>query len=145
MSNNPKKLTLSELPLEVDKDTSFTETNPILMVVMVVGFAMVVIGGFNILFGPDSLYISRSGPTFGEFLQLFPGPIASVGVFLVAMPNMIKDARAKKFIKDLKASYVLDTDGLEPGTELTFEVASNNKVIISSNAETLAESVSADQ
>jgi hypothetical protein len=58
-------------------------TKVIANVVMCVAGLMVFVGGCFLVFGPSTVMVNRfSGPTFIQFLQLYPGPIVSFGALL---------------------------------------------------------------
>lgn len=136
MRKEPMKLKLSDLPYEVEKDVGhFTKGNPLFLGIMILGFIMIAVGLFNIAFGPDSLYIGASGPSFGEFLQLYSGPIASIGFLFAASPNVVLSFQQNKFVKEMNEAYVLDSEGLELPEEvgLAFNIIGDKKVLIGLN------------
>lgn len=135
MNKEPTRLKISDLPYVVEKDLSYLKPNPLFNILLVLGIIMIAIGLFNIVFGPDELYISISGPTFGEFLQLYPGPIATAGFLLIAIPNAVNTSQQKKFLKEMTESYELDTEDadLPPEVGLMFNIISENKISIELN------------
>lgn len=52
-------------------------------IIMSVAAVFVFVGGCFLIFGPSTIMVnSLSGPTFIQFLQLYPGPIVSLGGIL---------------------------------------------------------------
>ncbi|MCD5994667.1 hypothetical protein KDX38_14110 [Pseudomonas sp. CDFA 602] len=58
--------------------------------VTILGFILLVLGGVTILLGPDSIWLAYgASPTFFEYIQLYPGPIATIGGLLLAFGKSI--------------------------------------------------------
>ncbi|RJS93563.1 hypothetical protein [Salinisphaera sp. Q1T1-3] len=59
---------------------------------LVIAFGVVALltGGYNIIFGPETIrYNVIKGMTFPQFLQAYPGPIASLGFIAIALGRML--------------------------------------------------------
>ncbi|MBX8521263.1 hypothetical protein K5D36_07120 [Pseudomonas cichorii] len=53
------------------------------MVLRITSWLMILVGVFTIMFGPETLsYSSQTGPTFLQFIQIYPGAIVSIGALL---------------------------------------------------------------
>ena len=149
MQKEPVKLKISDLPFEVERDLSYlVGTNPLSLSVMILGYILVAIGLFNIAFGPESVYVSvLSGPTFGEFLQLYPGPIATVGFVFAAAPTLIKNLQHSRFMQEMARTYVVDTEGvaMPEGTALVFTILDEYMVEITLNTATEDDEVNLEE
>ncbi|MDO7929173.1 hypothetical protein Q6A51_20515 [Pseudomonas sp. KFB-139] len=66
-----------------------TGQNPLSLPFLLLGISawlMILVGFFTIVFGPEVIsYDSQTGPTFGQIIQIYPGPIVSVGVLLLTI------------------------------------------------------------
>lgn len=60
-----------------------------------VGLAITVVGILTIMFGPSTItYSILTGPTFTQFVQMYPGPIATVGGFVYVIGNALYAKRS---------------------------------------------------
>ncbi|MFJ4155338.1 hypothetical protein ACIPZF_11080 [Pseudomonas sp. NPDC089752] len=63
--------------------------------VMAIGAMIALLGLATVVFGPETITYSRlTGPTFIQYIQMYPGPIFSVGGILVASGTHIYAKRA---------------------------------------------------
>lgn len=64
---------------------------------MVVGGAITLTGAGFIIFGPDTIYYNTySGMSFMQFLQAYPGPIATIGFALLALGQLALNNQINK-------------------------------------------------
>lgn len=97
------KYTVADLPVELElpkvstSDASGT-------VVSWIGWIVTIVGGLTIVFGPNTLQISYAGPTFFEFIQLYPGPITSVGFLIIMAGQFISNQTIKEALTDFQES-----------------------------------------
>lgn len=133
-----KKHSLSDLPVELElekTDASFPSlTSNILLLTQLVGFIIVATGVLTMIFGPDSVWVNRqTGMTFLQFIQLYPGPIASIGALILFVPELYKkDRHAKQqaaFLKSLEEQLDFTEQDLPEGKvlDLTLVRHSRNK------------------
>lgn len=67
--------------------------------VSICGFALFGVGFLTILLGPETVRYSRAtGPTFFQYLQMYPGPIATLGLLIARVGSSI-DARDNTVLK----------------------------------------------
>ncbi|CAM3345252.1 hypothetical protein BZK31_08875 [Pseudomonas floridensis] len=86
------------------------------------GFALFGVGFLTILLGPETVQYSRAtGPTFFQYLQLYPGPIASLGLLIAHFGSYIA-ARGNTVLQTpeqfLSAHYELEFPGGSKGPRL---------------------------
>lgn len=81
-----------ELPVVI-AGLEYREGMPILRrIVSLLGILSLLLtfGEFLVLvFGPDRIFISASGMTFTEFLLIYPGPLASIGLFMALISQRL--------------------------------------------------------
>ena len=55
-----------------------------------IGAVLCLVGFFTIIFGPSTVMVSMlRGPTFIQFIQLYPGPIFSLGAIIIGVAKWI--------------------------------------------------------
>lgn len=56
------------------------------------GLFMALVGALTILFGPDTVSYSRlTGPTLMQLVQLYPGPLFTLGALMVGVGNYLSN------------------------------------------------------
>ena len=64
------------------------------------GGLLFIIGFFTIIFGPRSVTVDTfSGPTFFQFFQLYPGPLATVGSLIYGAGAWVQSAGQEEIMK----------------------------------------------
>ncbi|WP_203142210.1 hypothetical protein [Marinobacter mangrovi] len=115
MSYSSKQLTPSDCPYEIDRVDvvkTYQSQKSASAVIAAIGYIVLAIGGLTLLLGPDSVRVSYSGPTFSQFILLYPGPITSVGFLIVFISSHIGADGPSKVENHIKEHYVLcDEDG----------------------------------
>lgn len=105
---------------------------------MLLGIAVVCVGGYIIMFGPDYIRYSRfAGPTFYQFIELYPGPITTAGFLIVALAHRLfakgtavkVKLQTEAMVKAL-ASKGIRQDDLGDDYRLRLEEAAGNRVSI---------------
>ncbi|MFJ4144970.1 hypothetical protein [Pseudomonas sp. NPDC089734] len=103
-----KTITVNELPCELvvagfaDEYSAYLEQyrsrepvtgSLVSLLLSLAAWMLIVVGGVTIIFGPNSVtYNLRAGPTFLQFIQIYPGPIVSVGSLLLALCKHMDDS-----------------------------------------------------
>lgn len=87
---------IEELPVEIRISVGDPGgTTMLATAISAIGLVIAVVGGLFIMFGPDTIYYDvYEGMTFTQFLQAYPGPIATVGFVLVTIGSAIKNKTA---------------------------------------------------
>ncbi|MCW9705746.1 hypothetical protein [Fodinibius salsisoli] len=130
MQNKPRKVTQKDLPLTIKNVSAVKKAT----IQEYVGYAILGIGGvvlltgiLTLLFGPSSLRIGLGGPTFTEFILLYPGPIASIGFFLVFAGSQVSSHafdRVQQYVED---NYILHDEYNKPATDAIIAAAPSPK------------------
>ncbi len=103
---NKQKIVLYSLPQKVKVD-NFREAysihleehsySPIWLDIIALVFF--VVGAVTIVAGPSTIMYDRaSGPTFLQFIQMFPGPIATVGVLIAGLNRFLENSTIEGFL-----------------------------------------------
>ncbi len=70
---------------------------------MYIGIGITAVGLLFIVFGPDRIiYNTREGITFIKVLQLYPGPITSLGFLIACVAHYLYDLNENKRINIIK-------------------------------------------
>lgn len=56
---------------------------------MLLGGLIFAVGALALLFGPSRVYITHGGLTLLQFIQLYPGPIVSVGALILGVSQWV--------------------------------------------------------
>ncbi|MBX8485266.1 hypothetical protein [Pseudomonas cichorii] len=104
----------------------------------IVAWLMLVVGGLTLLFGPDSVtYSIGCGPTFFQFIQLYPGPIVSVGFLLLIAGQFFDSGQSGDLLRPelfLLAFYELQLpDGREDLSGLSIVYAGGDLFLMASD------------
>ncbi|WP_223670117.1 hypothetical protein [Kangiella shandongensis] len=105
--------------------------NNISILFIVIGIIIGLVGGYFMISGPETVYYDPvAGMTFTQFLQAYPGPIATLGVACFGIGNAIAKSGHQKLVSeldkqlsekldfnedDLPAGKMLDIQPLEDG------------------------------
>lgn len=125
------KYTVADLPLELELDK--VEADKALgTIVSVIGWVVTIVGGLTLLFGPNTLRISYSGPTFFEFIQLYPGPIISVGLLIIMagqfLSNQFVQQTLNAFQESIDKQLIVKDEDIPEGKELNITLIKHNEV-----------------
>lgn len=92
-----------------------SENSPLATLLSFVGYGVLILGVLTLIFGPDSVMVNTfSGPDFFQMIQLYPGPIASLGFLMVSAATLLN---GQKELLTPEA-YLLNHYPLEPQGEL---------------------------
>jgi hypothetical protein len=73
----------------------------------IVSLILIVVGGVTIVVGPSTIrYDTVSGPTLLQFIQMFPGPIVTVGFLIAGLNKMLENFALEGFL--VPEAYVVD-------------------------------------
>ncbi|MBT2773613.1 hypothetical protein J7J47_15405 [Halomonas sp. ISL-60] len=88
---------LNVFPLKFEVDDGSTSLSTTSNIVNAVAGCILAIAAGIIIFGPDSVQVSWSGPTFTQFWLLYPGPIATAaGLVLYLGQHLKNNAREER-------------------------------------------------
>jgi len=81
-----------------------------------IGILIIVVGALILLFGPEYVTYNRyRGPTFFQFLQLYPGPITTGGFLVAALGQALANSGQKSSAQLLtEQGFLLTNYPLEP-------------------------------
>lgn len=78
------KVTLNNLPCLVRINLPPEPNDKLVTFLLYTAWGIIIIGGLTLIFGPETIsYNIASGPTFIQLIQIYPGPIVSVGGFIL--------------------------------------------------------------
>ncbi|WP_068829835.1 hypothetical protein [Pseudomonas sp. BMS12] len=132
-SKTPLSVDLATLPLqlmvpgfaeEYEQHRQSNESSSAASFFKLLGYGVLIVGVLTLFFGPDTVMVNRlSGPDFFQFVQLYPGPISTVG-FLIVSGASLMDAQKLQLMPEayLLAHYPLEPQG-ELGEGLQLQVA----------------------
>lgn len=84
------RYTVDQLPVEFSLPRHTSWMHWAGRILKLLGWIMVPVGGGFFLFGPDSIWVnSIHGPTLIQFLQLYGGPIATIGLVAYAAGSQL--------------------------------------------------------
>ncbi|WP_087018235.1 hypothetical protein [Thaumasiovibrio subtropicus] len=93
------EITINDLPgrvrISLPHAPDSSSSSPLLWI----GFILLFVGAVFIIFGPNQIRVSPSGMTFLQFLQIYPGPIASVGGFCIWGANRMHNSELEHYVK----------------------------------------------
>ncbi|KPX42782.1 hypothetical protein RA263_04445 [Pseudomonas syringae pv. tagetis] len=108
-----------------------TDSAPVILTLLrLIGLLLLVVGGVFIIFGPGTVRINYlTGLTFLQFLQLYPGPIASVGVLVYGISNFLRSSGIEEQMipeQFLTANYCLKLpEGIDDDKPLAITYVGN--------------------
>lgn len=130
MMQEPRKIRKKDLPLTISNVKAIkTATLQEYAGYALLGIGIVVLlaGILILLFGPRSLRVSLTGPTFTEFILLNPGPIASIGFFLAFAGNQLLTHAMDGVRKYVAENYILYDEYNKPATNAIIAAAPSSK------------------
>jgi len=75
------------------------------------GSIIACVGFLFIMFGPNEIYFNRSeGVTFIQFLQIYPGPIATAGGILVYIAQAVSAGSEKEYQDEVEECLAIAID-----------------------------------
>lgn len=93
---------LKDLPVNIELDFLVEKDNTP-AVLSFIGWLLFIVGALFIVFGPEKIYYNtRTGMTFFQILQAYPGPIASIGALIAGVANILS-----KKTKEDQVNYIL--------------------------------------
>ncbi|WP_024676196.1 hypothetical protein [Pseudomonas syringae] len=79
--------------LSAEKEIDSAQVILTSLLLRLIGLLLLVVGGAFIIFGPRTVRIDyATGLTFLQFLQLYPGPIASVGMLVYGISSFLRSS-----------------------------------------------------
>ncbi|QKE62278.1 hypothetical protein HNE05_02505 [Aquipseudomonas campi] len=91
------------------------EDSSLATILSFIGYGVLIVGVLTLIFGPESVMVSTfSGPDFFQMIQLYPGPIASVG-FLIVSGAALLNGQKEQLTPE---AYLLNHYPIEPQGEL---------------------------
>jgi len=76
-----------------------------------VGFLVTAIGVITMIFGPETItYNSMAGPTLFEYIQIYPGPIATIGSVCMAVGSKLGSKEIMTCESYLQVNYQLKSE-----------------------------------
>ncbi|PQJ71320.1 hypothetical protein BTO01_08535 [Vibrio jasicida] len=132
--NLNEKVTLENLPCLIEvKEIQRPKRYIFFTCLAWIGIITAFIGLLTVFIGPDKIYYDRtSGPTFSQFVQLYPGPIASIGFVLYQIFNSIVNKEEEKYLIKLNSQLnnMIDIpdDEIPKGYELNLNTTENEFV-----------------
>lgn len=87
------------------------------------GIVVLLTGILTLLFGPSSPRVSLTGPTFTEFILLNPGPISSIGFFLILAVSQVSSHAYDRIQKYVEENYILYDEYNKPATNAIIAAA----------------------
>ncbi len=130
MAQEPQRITQKDLPLTI-KNVSAVKKATLQeyagYALLGVGVVVLLTGILTLLFGPSSLRVSLAGPTFTEFILLYPGPIASIGFFLVFAGSQVSSHACDRIQKYVEQNYILYDEYNKPATNAIIAAAPSPK------------------
>jgi hypothetical protein len=135
---------MQDLPAEIQLEIP-ESNNPFATLCNVVGFVLLIVGILFIFFGPETIYYNMlEGMTFLQFLQSYPGPIATVGGGLVYIGSHLATTSVNKanemLQQQLDARLEISDSDIPEGHSLAFTALGNNRFRVD-----LAEDVAEDE
>ncbi len=128
-----RTVTINDLPTKVKINMPESPSAAGSVIMTIIGFVMLVVGGLFIIFGPDRVYVG-SHMSFVEFLQLFPGPIATVGGFLIGVGNWLAQSGDSSYRKAVDAAVgeavQIQDDEVPDGFELAINKADDEEIFL---------------
>lgn len=100
---------------------------------MGIGFVIGAVGVATMIFGPSTITYDRlSGPTFFQYIQLYPGPITTVGCVCVAWARNLLSKGLMSRESYLQAHYlVIGADGRDVSSEIQVRHLSDDRFHVS--------------
>ena len=93
-----EQIQIDDLPAKVKIELPERQEGNGSNILFCLGSIITCVGFLFIMFGPDEIYFSRSdGATFIQFLQLYPGPIATAGGILLYIARAVSDGSEKEY------------------------------------------------
>lgn len=139
--DNATKYTIQDLPVEINLDIPEPSKalNTWSVILMCLGGIIGVVGGLFIFFGPETIYYNRtSGMTLLQFLQAYPGPMATVGFGILAMGNILAGQATKKVSEavdqQLAEKLAIDDSAIPEGQVIALEPISETQFMVSLKA-----------
>ncbi|NGP87171.1 hypothetical protein [Fodinibius halophilus] len=136
MKTQPKRITANDLPITLTDLKVINQSNILMYIakfVFYIAIIFLVVGIGTLLFGPSSLRVGISGPTFTEFVLLNPGPITSIGAGLTFIGNLLDAQSMKCLEKYVEENYVLYNNHGNPAKEavIGLDCEDGNKLVLS--------------
>ena len=135
MYNDITLVRTSDLPKEFD-----LEDPPLIVnLLYVLGAIALIVGGLSFIFAPDKL-VYHGSLTLFQMIYMAPGPVVSVGFFLVVIASQLSTSRLTKKTKEITERYALDPAEIVPeGSFLMIQQVEKKLFLVLAIAETQEE------
>lgn len=91
------------------------EDSPLATILSFIGYGVLIVGVLSLIFGPESVMVNTfSGPDFFQMIQLYPGPIATLGFLVVSAATLLNGQKQQL----TPEAYLLNHYPIEPQGEL---------------------------
>ncbi|MWV17813.1 hypothetical protein F3I16_17365 [Pseudomonas sp. L-22-4S-12] len=111
----PQQLEVPGFATFYEEHRQANEGSPLATILTFIGYGVLIVGVLTLIFGPESVMVNTfSGPDFFQMIQLYPGPIASLGFLIVSAATLLN---GQKQLLTPEA-YLLNHYPLEPLGEL---------------------------
>lgn len=91
-----ERVEMKDLPAKVKVELPEKPSNSVATAFGIMGLIILLVGGGFIIFGPEKIYYNiYDGMTFVQYLQAYPGPIASVGALSCLWHRRLVNRRIK--------------------------------------------------
>jgi hypothetical protein len=99
-------------------------------VVWSIGMIVAAIGVVTLIFGPETITYNRiAGPSLIQYIQIYPGPIATVGSLLVLVGSKLRALGAVSHELFLKENYrFINAEGRDVSEHVELTYLGSNKV-----------------
>ena len=126
MEPKPQRITKQDLPITINnlnliKKVTYQKYAG--NTLLAIGILIIFVGILTLLFGPNSLRVSLSGPTFTEFILLYPGPITSIGLFLIIAGSQITGHAPDRIQTYIENHYILCDEYNKPAKDAIIAAA----------------------
>lgn len=123
---------MKDLPAKVKLVLPAKSSGNFSMVFSIIGFSTFFVGAMFIIFGPDQIYYNMyDGMTFIQYLQAYPGPIASVGVLILSLTQAASNSAKKGYMEEVNRcidrAIQIEEDEIPEGFTLSMEVCEDEE------------------
>jgi len=118
-----KQYSLDELPAEIRLNVRQNGSGYLSVGLLFPGLVLAITGGLFVLFGPEAIYYDvAEGMDLIQFFQLYPAPIASVGVVLASLGSYVGNQSVRRhreaIEKQIKDQLAFTAEDIPKGKQL---------------------------
>ncbi|AUI87585.1 hypothetical protein BS333_14305 [Vibrio azureus] len=127
------KATIDNLPCFIKIEPVEKPNNTLYNFLVCTSAVIGLVGVITLFLGPDTIYYDRNdGPTLLQLIQIFPGPIASVGIALHQLFSHVVNVRHSKYLDEIdakiKSSIDIYDNDLPSGYKISVDVTEQDFV-----------------